>query len=79
MEDIIILEESTANPHEVPSSSIVALKSQASNTRDQLRQEEKALEEKVLIKIFTLFCYCDNYFTSLRLFPNFFVIYSSYL
>lgn len=54
VEDIIILEESTANPHEVPSSSIVALKSQASNTRDQLRQEEKALEEKVILTFFAI-------------------------
>lgn len=47
VEDIYILEESTANPHEVPPSNIVSLKSQASTVRDQLRQEEKASEEKV--------------------------------
>lgn len=49
VEDIYILEESTANPHEVSSSNIVALKSQASNVRDQLRQEEEkaAVEDKV--------------------------------
>lgn len=43
------MEESTANPHEVSSSNIVALKSQASNVRDQLRQEEEkaAVEDKV--------------------------------
>lgn len=46
VEDIIILEETTANLHEVPASNIVALKSQASNVRDQLRQEEKILEDK---------------------------------
>lgn len=50
VEDIYILEESTANPHEVSSSNIVALKSQASNVRDQLRQEEeKCAEDKVSI------------------------------
>lgn len=47
VEDIHILEESTANPHEISSSNIVALKSQASNVRDQLRNEEKANEDKV--------------------------------
>lgn len=49
VEDIYILEESTANPHEVSSSNIVALKSQASNVRDQLRQEEEksGVEDKV--------------------------------
>lgn len=29
---------------------IVSLKSQASNVRDQLRQEEKALEDKVFLE-----------------------------
>ncbi|KAK9882673.1 hypothetical protein WA026_022724 [Henosepilachna vigintioctopunctata] len=46
VEDIAILEESTANLHEVPASNIVSLKSQASNVRDQLRQEEKSTEDK---------------------------------
>lgn len=44
VEDILTLEETTANLHEVASSNIVALKSQASNVRDQLKQEEKANE-----------------------------------
>ncbi|KAK5640428.1 hypothetical protein RI129_011239 [Pyrocoelia pectoralis] len=47
VEDIYILEESTANPHEVSSSNIVALKSQASNVRDQLRHEEKNEDKKL--------------------------------
>lgn len=46
VEDIYILEESTANPHEISASNIVALKSQASNVRDQLRHEEKINEDK---------------------------------
>lgn len=46
VQDIFILEESIANPHEVPSSNIVALKSQAANVRDQIRHEEKISEEK---------------------------------
>lgn len=46
VEDIVI-EEPTANPYEVSSSNIVSLKSQASNIRDQLRQEEKNSEDKV--------------------------------
>ncbi|XP_056633946.1 active breakpoint cluster region-related protein [Diorhabda sublineata] len=46
VEDILTLEETTANLHEVSQSNIVALKSQASNVRDQLRQEEKANEDK---------------------------------
>lgn len=51
MEDILTLEETTANQHEVAQSNIVALKSQASNVRDQLRQEEKANEDKVSIQL----------------------------
>ncbi|KAF5278814.1 hypothetical protein FQR65_LT03501 [Abscondita terminalis] len=47
VEDIYILEESTANPHEVSSSNIVSLKSQASNVRDQLRHEEKNEDKKL--------------------------------
>lgn len=47
IEDIYILEESTANPHEISSSNIVALKSQASNVRDQLRHEEKHEDKKL--------------------------------
>ncbi|XP_018577820.1 active breakpoint cluster region-related protein [Anoplophora glabripennis] len=46
VEDILILEETTANLHEVAPLNIVALKSQASNVRDQLRQDEKAHEDK---------------------------------
>lgn len=46
VEDIII-EEPTTNPYEVSSSNIVTLKSQASNIRDQLRQEERSAEDKV--------------------------------
>ncbi|XP_030760725.1 active breakpoint cluster region-related protein-like [Sitophilus oryzae] len=46
VEDILILEETTANLHETSQSNIVSLKSQASNVRDQLRQEEKLNEEK---------------------------------
>lgn len=46
VEDILILEETTANLHETSQSNIVALKSQASNVRDQLRQEEKLNGEK---------------------------------
>ncbi|KAJ8969153.1 hypothetical protein NQ314_001894 [Rhamnusium bicolor] len=46
VEDILTLEETTANLHEIAPSNIVALKSQASNVRDQLRQEEKANEDK---------------------------------
>ncbi|XP_060535891.1 active breakpoint cluster region-related protein isoform X2 [Cylas formicarius] len=46
VEDILILEETTANLHETSQSNIVALKSQASNVRDQLRQEEKVNEER---------------------------------
>ncbi|KAI4471199.1 breakpoint cluster region protein bcr [Holotrichia oblita] len=45
VEDIVI-EEPTSNPYEVSSSNIVSLKSQASNIRDQLRQEEKNAEDK---------------------------------
>nr|XP_023012367.1 active breakpoint cluster region-related protein [Leptinotarsa decemlineata] len=46
VEDIIMLEETTANLHEIASSNIVSLKSQASNVRDQLRQEDKANENR---------------------------------
>lgn len=46
VEDIIILEETTANLYETNPVNIVALKSQASNIRDQLKQEEKMLEDK---------------------------------
>lgn len=46
VEDIVILEEVTANPHEVPASELVSLKSQASNARDQIRQEDKNAEDK---------------------------------
>ncbi|XP_017775840.1 PREDICTED: active breakpoint cluster region-related protein isoform X2 [Nicrophorus vespilloides] len=46
VEEILILEESTANPHEVPTTELVSLKSQASNTRDNLRQDEKVGEDK---------------------------------
>ncbi|KAG5885216.1 hypothetical protein JTB14_012238 [Gonioctena quinquepunctata] len=46
VEDIIMLEETTANLHEIPPSNIVALKSQASNVRDQLKQEDKANENR---------------------------------
>ncbi|XP_066156884.1 active breakpoint cluster region-related protein [Euwallacea fornicatus] len=46
VEDVVILEERTANLHEISQSNIVSLKSQASNMRDQLRQEEKLNEEK---------------------------------
>nr|CAH7760412.1 unnamed protein product [Callosobruchus chinensis] len=46
VEDILTLEETTANLHEVAQANIVALKSQASNVRDQLRQEEKANENR---------------------------------
>lgn len=49
VEDILTLEETTANQHEVAQLNIVSLKSQASNVRDQLRQEEKANEDKVCI------------------------------
>ncbi|GJQ70902.1 EG:23E12.2 [Trypoxylus dichotomus] len=45
VEDIVI-EEPTTNPYEVSSSNIVSLKSQASNIRDQLRQEERNAEDK---------------------------------
>ncbi|KAJ8972782.1 hypothetical protein NQ317_009235 [Molorchus minor] len=51
VEDILTLEETMANLHEVAQSNIVALKSQASNVRDQLRQEEKALEDKSRSKL----------------------------
>ncbi|CAH0546403.1 unnamed protein product [Brassicogethes aeneus] len=46
VENIFIIEETTANSHETAPSQIVALKSQASNVRDQLRHEEKHAEEK---------------------------------
>ncbi|KAF7268387.1 rho GTPase activating protein at 1A [Rhynchophorus ferrugineus] len=46
VECIMILEETTANLYEISQSNIVALKSQAANVRDQLRQEEKLNEEK---------------------------------
>lgn len=46
VEHVLILEERTANIHEISQSNIVALKSQTSNMRDQLRQEEKLNEEK---------------------------------
>jgi hypothetical protein len=47
VEDIIILQEtSPSHQYESPLPNIVSLKSQASNVRDQLRQEEKALEDK---------------------------------
>ncbi|ENN73158.1 hypothetical protein HUJ04_008948 [Dendroctonus ponderosae] len=48
VEDVVILRETTANLHETSQSNIVSLKSQASNIRDQLRQEEKLNEEKHL-------------------------------
>ncbi|CAG9770578.1 unnamed protein product [Ceutorhynchus assimilis] len=50
VEDILILEETMANLHETSPSNIVSLKSQASNIRDQLRQEEKLNEEKHRLK-----------------------------
>jgi hypothetical protein len=40
-------ETSPSHQYESPLPNIVSLKSQASNVRDQLRQEEKALEDKV--------------------------------
>ncbi|EFA00987.1 active breakpoint cluster region-related protein [Tribolium castaneum] len=47
VEDIIIFREtSPQHHHESTVPNIVSLKSQASNVRDQLRQEEKALEDK---------------------------------
>ncbi|CAH1185275.1 unnamed protein product [Phyllotreta striolata] len=46
VEDILTLEETTANLHEVSQSNIVSLKSQASNVRDQLRQDEKTNEDR---------------------------------
>ncbi|KAJ3661253.1 hypothetical protein Zmor_005657 [Zophobas morio] len=47
VEDIIIFQESSPQHHyESSIPNIVSLKSQASNVRDQLRQEEKALEDK---------------------------------
>ncbi|XP_050301687.1 active breakpoint cluster region-related protein-like [Anthonomus grandis grandis] len=50
VEDILILEETMANLHETSQQSIVSLKSQASNVRDQLRQEERTNEEKHRLK-----------------------------
>ncbi|KAL1518040.1 hypothetical protein ABEB36_001726 [Hypothenemus hampei] len=50
VEDVLILEETTANLHETSQLNIVTLKSQASNVRDQLRQEEKLNEEKHRLK-----------------------------
>ncbi|XP_018325417.1 active breakpoint cluster region-related protein [Agrilus planipennis] len=46
VEDIHILEEPSSSLHDVSPSNIVSLKSQASNVRDQLRQEEKLNEDK---------------------------------
>lgn len=54
VEDIVILEETNPQQHYEPSiPNIVSLKSQASNVRDQLRQEEKALVDKVRLLDFT--------------------------
>ncbi|CAH1155600.1 unnamed protein product [Phaedon cochleariae] len=46
VEDIFMLEETTANLFEIDTANIVSLKSQASNVRDQLKQEEKSNESR---------------------------------